>query len=83
LSAPSALTLELLSWISGRPRTYVEAMEAWRSNCPRQPVWDDAVAEGLILVNRGAGGAARGGGVSGVAEVTLTARGRALLDGRA
>lgn len=70
LSAPSALTLELLSWISSRPRTYAEAMEAWRSNCPRQPVWDDAVTEGLVAV-------ARGG------EVTLTPQGRALLDGRA
>lgn len=70
MSAPSALTLELLSWISSRPRTYAEAMEAWRSNCPRQPVWDDAVTEGLVAV-------ARGG------EVTLTPQGRALLDGRA
>ena len=74
--APSALTLELLSWISSRPRTYAEAMEAWRSNCPRQPVWDDAVTEGLVAVTRG-------GGVPGEAEVTLTPRGRALLDGRA
>ena len=70
MSVPSPLTLELLTWISSRPRTYAEAMEAWRSNCPRQPVWDDAVTEGLVAV-------ARGG------EVTLTARGRALLDGRA
>ena len=73
--ALSPLTLELLTWISSRPRTYAEAMEAWRSNCPRQPVWDDALAEGLIVVVRG-DGPARG------AEVTLTARGRALLDGR-
>ena len=72
--APSALTLELLSWISSRPRTYAEAMEAWRSNCPRQPVWDDAVTEGLVAVVRGA--------ATGEAEVTLTVRGRALLDGR-
>ncbi len=71
---PSALTLELLSWISSRPRTYAEAMEAWRSNCPRQPVWDDAVTEGLVAVVRGA--------ATGGSEVTLTSRGRALLDGR-
>jgi hypothetical protein len=77
VSVPSSLTLELLTWISSRPRTYAEAMEAWRSNCPRQPVWDDAVTEGLVAVTRSAGG------VPGGAEVTLTARGRALLDGRA
>src|SRR5262245_30921641 len=29
------LTLELLRWIDSRPRTYAEAMEAWRSTCPR------------------------------------------------
>ena len=76
MSAPSALTLELLSWIASRPRTYAEAMEAWRSNCPRQPVWDDAVTEGLVAVTRR-------DGVPGGAEVTLTQRGRALLDGQA
>jgi hypothetical protein len=30
----SAPTLELLAWIAARPRTYAEAMEAWRSDCP-------------------------------------------------
>ena len=65
------LTLELLTWISSRPRTYADAMEAWRSNCPRHPVWDDALADGLVEV-------ARGGGAG--AEVRLTARGRAALE---
>ena len=48
--AVSPLTLEFLTWISGRPRTYAETMEAWRSNCPRHPVWDDAMNEGLVRV---------------------------------
>ncbi len=48
--AVSPLTLEFLTWISSRPRTYEETMEAWRSNCPRHPVWDDALSEGLIRV---------------------------------
>jgi hypothetical protein len=48
--AVSPLTVEFLTWISSRPRTYAETMEAWRSNCPRHPVWDDAMNEGLVRV---------------------------------
>jgi hypothetical protein len=46
----SLLTLEFLAWIDSRPRAYAEAMEAWGSNCPRHPVWDDALMEGLIRI---------------------------------
>lgn len=63
----STPTLELLHWISTRPRTYAETIEAWRSNCPRLAVWDDACSDGLVTAN--------GDGV------TLTERGRAALDG--
>jgi hypothetical protein len=65
---PSPLMLELLTWVASHPRTYAEAIDAWQSNCPRYPVWDDALVEGLVQV-------ARGG-------VTLTALGRAAVDGR-
>lgn len=72
--ALSPLTLELLAWISRRPRTYPEAIEAWVSNCPRHPVWDDAVSDGLVnVVREGRGDEAR---------VALTASGRAALDAR-
>ena len=50
--APSVL--ELLEWVGSRPRTYPEAMEAWTSNCPRHPAWDDALSDGLIKVVNGA-----------------------------
>jgi hypothetical protein len=69
----SLLMVEFLSWVSTRPRTYAEAMEAWRSTCPRHTVWEDALIEGLIEF-------ARNGSQS---EVTLTAAGRALLDQKA
>ena len=46
----SLLTLEFLGWIDSRLRTYAETMEAWRSSCPRHPVWDDALTEGLIRI---------------------------------
>lgn len=67
--AASPLTLELLTWIAARPRTYSEAIDVWVSNCPRHPVWDDAVIAGLVRID------GRG------STVTLTELGRAALDG--
>jgi hypothetical protein len=43
-----ALVLDLLEWIGERPRTYAETMAAWRTSCPRLPVWEDALDHGLI-----------------------------------
>ena len=47
---PPALLDEFLDWVATRPRTYDDAIEAWRSNCPRHPVLDDAFTDGLIAV---------------------------------
>ena len=47
-NANHALTLQLLEWISNRPRTYAETLEAWHSTCPRLSIWEDACIEGLI-----------------------------------
>jgi hypothetical protein len=49
----SAPTLELLTWIAERPRTYPETLEVWKSSCPRLTVWEDAVSDGLVRVERG------------------------------
>ncbi len=46
------LMLEFLSWISSRRRTYAEAMNAWQSSCPRLTIWEDAMIDGYIEVNR-------------------------------
>jgi hypothetical protein len=46
------LMLEFLSWISSRPRTYTEAMNAWQSSCPRHTIWEDAMIEGYIQIHR-------------------------------
>ena len=64
--APAPFVLELLDWVDRRSRTYSEAMEAWTSNCPRHPAWDDALSDGLIQVLEG--------------EVTLTPLGTLQLD---
>jgi len=65
---------ELLTWIAVRPRTYGETMQAWRTSCPRMPVWEDAVGGGLIHVMH----------TEGVdmnqSMVKLTASGRAFLE---
>jgi hypothetical protein len=68
----SLLMLEFLAWVSARSRTYAEAMEAWRSTCPRHTVWEDALADGLIRFE--------GGGTVRQYEVALTPRGRAVLE---
>jgi hypothetical protein len=49
----AAPTLELLAWIAERSRTYPETIEVWKSSCPRLTVWEDALADGLVRVERG------------------------------
>lgn len=43
-----ALILDLLEWIGPAPRPYREVIEAWRTSCPRLPVWEDANERGYI-----------------------------------
>ncbi|HEX9264246.1 MAG TPA: hypothetical protein VF977_07745, partial [Candidatus Binatia bacterium] len=68
------LMLEFLSWISSRRRTYAETMNAWQSTCPRHTIWEDAIIDGYIQVNRNE--SLRD------PEVSLTVNGRALLHGK-
>jgi hypothetical protein len=42
------LILDLLEWVGRRERTYKETMDAWRTSCPRFPVWEDATDRGLV-----------------------------------
>ena len=52
-----ALVLDLLAWISARPRTYAETMDAWGTSCPRLTIWEDAVDLKLVSrPNRGGAG---------------------------
>jgi D-3-phosphoglycerate dehydrogenase len=67
-----ALILDLLEWLSTRDRTYDEVMEAWRTSCPRLPVWEDANDRGLVVKQE----------LNGRCVVRITAAGRALLTGR-
>src|SRR5512146_2760387 len=53
-----ALILDLLEWIGPKPRAYAEVMEAWRTSCPRLPVWEEANARGFVERRHAAGQAA-------------------------
>src|SRR5215831_15592762 len=50
-------------------------MAAWRTSCPRMPIWEDATSEGLVTVLAGAG-------ESDAAQVSLTPLGRAARECR-
>jgi D-3-phosphoglycerate dehydrogenase len=42
------LVLDLLEWIGPAPRDYLEVMDAWRTSCPRLPVWEEANERGYV-----------------------------------
>ncbi|MBI3513859.1 MAG: hypothetical protein HY060_07340 [Proteobacteria bacterium] len=65
-----ALVLDLLEWVAHGERSYAEVMEAWRTSCPRLPVWEDANDRGLLARAR----------VDGRVLVTITPSGQALLE---
>jgi hypothetical protein len=73
-TSPHPLVLQMLSWLAGRPRTYAETMDAWRTSCPRLSIWEDALADQLVVV-----GQADPGGGQGAAPVGLTSQGREVL----
>jgi hypothetical protein len=68
-----ALILDLLEWIGPQPRPYSEVMEAWRTSCPRLPVWEEASARGFIERQHVTGSEAL---------VSVTALGKAFLGQR-
>jgi hypothetical protein len=65
------LVLDLLEWIGPGGRPYTEVMGAWRTSCPRLPVWEDANERGLVEIR---GDAERG------TLVAVSARGRGVLE---
>jgi len=49
----TASTAQLLAWIAEAPRTYAQTIERWQTHCPRLAIWEDALADGLVRVERG------------------------------
>jgi len=64
------LILDLLEWIGPAPRPYVEVMDAWRTSCPRLPVWEEANARGYVAREHRPGAGA---------FIAVTREGRAYL----
>jgi hypothetical protein len=63
------LILDLLEWAGRTERTYQDTMDAWRTSCPRLPVWEEANDRGLLEL----------ASANGYSMVRLTAAGFALL----
>ena len=74
-TAADLLTMQFLTWVDESPRTYAQAMDRWRTSCPRLSIWEDAFHDGLVRLD-GTAGASRD-----TCAVTLTRRGRARLNG--
>jgi hypothetical protein len=66
------LILDLLEWLAARDRSYEDVMEAWRTSCPKLPVWEDANDRGLVAM----------GDVNGGCVVRVTPRGLELLQSK-
>jgi hypothetical protein len=43
-----SLILDLIDWLGCSPRPYSEVLDAWRTSCPRLPVWEDANDRGFV-----------------------------------
>src|SRR5205823_2312307 len=68
-----ALILDLLEWIGPNARPYREVIEAWRTSCPRLPVWEEANERGFIEYHHAHGSPAL---------VSVSALGAKFLAGR-
>jgi hypothetical protein len=66
------LILDLLLWLANGDRTYEEVMDAWRTSCPKLPVWEDANERGLVTHER----------VNGRTVIKASSSGLALLEQR-
>jgi len=70
-TSADALTQQFLAWIDEAPRSYADA-EAWRRSCPHLSIWEDAISDGLVRFDNGSS--------MQQSRLTLTTRGRALLE---
>ena len=68
-----ALIRDLLEWVGPAPRPYRDVMEAWRTSCPRLPVWEEANDRGFLARLHEPGQ---------VAMVAVTPSGKAFLQGK-
>jgi hypothetical protein len=67
------LIFDLVAWVAKEERRYEDVMDAWRTSCPRLPIWEEANARGLVMRTRSA---------DGIPIVCVTQAGLALLTKR-
>jgi hypothetical protein len=67
-----SLILDLLECVASSERSYEEVMDAWRTSCPRLPVWEEANERRLVVSEE----------VNGRCIVRITSSGLALLEQR-
>lgn len=67
-----ALILDLLERVATGGRCDADVLAAWRTSCPRLPVWEDANDRGLVARED----------VNGRTLVRIPSAGRTLLDQR-
>jgi D-3-phosphoglycerate dehydrogenase len=67
-----SLILDLLECVANGERSYEEVMDAWRTSCPRLPVWEEANERLLVAREE----------VNGRCIVRITSSGLALLERR-
>lgn len=66
------LIVDLLLWLAKGERTYEEVMDAWRTSCPRLPIWEEANDRGLVTREH----------VNGLTIIRASTSGLALLEQR-
>jgi len=67
-----SLILDLLECVANSERSYEEVMDAWRTSCPRLPVWEEANDRRLVAREE----------VNGRSIVSIASLGLALLERR-
>jgi hypothetical protein len=55
MNAPESLVLDLVEWVAQKPKPMDAVLDAWRTSCPRLPVWEDAVDYGYVTRTYGEG----------------------------
>jgi hypothetical protein len=55
-NAQRALTRQMLEWIAAGNHSYGEAINVWKTSCPRLSVWEDACIDGLVDCTSGHSG---------------------------
>jgi hypothetical protein len=49
------LILDLLEWLGPARRPYLEVLDAWRTSCPRLPVWEEAKDRSFLELHHAPG----------------------------